>query len=143
MKVASILTVKGRDVFTILPESSILDAANMLKEKRVGALVVPGAKGTVAGILSERDIVRGLAAHGPAVLAMTVGDLMTRTVVTCAPDNAIEDVMNEMTSRRIRHLPVIEDGALAGMVSIGDVVNNRLGELHQETDMLRSYISSG
>lgn len=144
MQIATILKAKGTDVFTTSPDTKIIDLCRMLKDKRIGAVVVTGDDGAIAGIISERDIIHGLAGRGAAVLDRRVADLMTAEVVTCTAESTVHDVMNEMTSRRIRHLPVVaRDGSLAGMISIGDVVHNRLLELQSETDLLRTYITSG
>jgi CBS domain-containing protein len=109
--------------------------------ERIGAAVVTGDEGTVVGIISERDIVHGLSERGADLLNMRVGDLMTRAVVTCRPEQSLEDIMREMTSSRIRHLPVLQDGEMVGIVSIGDVVKNRLEELEKESGALRDYIT--
>ena len=140
MKVRNIIGDKGREVATIRSESTISTAANLLKLKGIGALVVSEDGSQVAGIISERDIVRGLVDHGHELLEMRVTELMTRTVKTCALDADVTEVMGEMTRSRVRHLPVLEKGALVGIVSIGDVVKNRLGELETETNVLRDFI---
>jgi CBS domain-containing protein len=143
MQVASILASKGRTVVTAKPDSSVPEIAQLLKTKRIGAAVVLDAGDNVIGIISERDLVHGLARHGARLLEMQVGELMTRDVVTCSPDLDIDEVMKEMTVSRIRHLPVVEGGRLAGIVSIGDVVKNRLDELADEADQLKRYIATG
>jgi CBS domain-containing protein len=140
MKVRNIIGDKGREVATIRSESTISTATNLLKLKGIGALVVSEDGSQVAGIISERDIVRGLVDHGHELLDMRVSELMTRTVKTCALDADVTEIMGEMTRSRVRHLPVLEKGALVGIVSIGDVVKNRLGELETETNVLRDYI---
>ncbi|MFI4985947.1 MAG: CBS domain-containing protein [Alphaproteobacteria bacterium] len=140
MQVAQILKSKGAAVTTVTPDVKIEDALHTLSRRRIGAVLVVGADDKVAGILSERDIIHGLANHGPRVLAMSVSEIMTRSVVTCTPENTVEEIMREMTNRRIRHLPVLDGGRLAGIISIGDVVKNRLEELSAESDMLRNYI---
>jgi CBS domain-containing protein len=141
MNVETILRTKGRDVATIGPEATIGEAVQRLGARGIGALIVSHDGAEVDGILSERDIVRGLADHGAALLSERVGDLMTRRVHTCTPEDAIEDLMGMMTQKRIRHLPVIKDGALCGIVSIGDVVKNRLDEIEFEASSLRSMIA--
>lgn len=140
MQVWQILGAKGAQVVTIGPEATIADAVASLKRKGIGALVVTDDAGGVIGILSERDVVRGLARHGSGVLDRRVGDLMSREVVTCGLESRVEELMRDMTMRRIRHLPVVEDGRLVGIVSIGDVVKTRLEELESETTLLREYI---
>ncbi|MBX6368862.1 MAG: CBS domain-containing protein [Rhodospirillales bacterium] len=141
MNVETILRTKGRDVATIGPDATIAEAVRRLGERDVGALVVSEDGLKVDGIISERDIVRGLADHGAALLSTRVGDLMTRRVHACSPEDAIEDLMGMMTQKRIRHLPVIRDGVLCGIVSIGDVVKNRLDEIEFEASNLRSMIA--
>jgi CBS domain-containing protein len=143
MQVASILASKGRNVVTAKPDTSIPEIAQLLKAKKIGAAVVVDAGERVVGIISERDLVHGLARHGAHLLEMRVGDLMTRDVVTCGPDLDIDEVMKEMTNSRIRHLPVVEGGRLAGIISIGDAVKNRLDELEDEANQLKRYIATG
>lgn len=140
MQVMQILKEKGAEVTTIAADAPIADAVRTLNEKRIGALVIIGRNGTIEGILSERDLVHALAERGTDVLAARVDDLMTRHVFTCTPETGIEELMRQMTRRRIRHLPVIRDGRLCGIVSIGDVVKNRLLELETEATTLREYI---
>ncbi len=143
MNVETILTGKGRDVLTIAPDATIADAVRMLEERRVGAVVVSTDGKAVSGILSERDIVHGLAKHGGALLDRRVDELMTRDVETCANRDTDREVLALMTERRFRHLPVVEDGALAGIVSIGDVVKSRLDGIAGEAEAMRDYISRG
>jgi CBS domain-containing protein len=143
MQVASILANKGRSVVTARPGTSVPEIAQLLKSKKIGAAVVVDDGGHVIGIISERDLVHGLARHGARLLDMHVGELMTRDVVTCGGDLAIDEVMKEMTNSRIRHLPVVEGGRLAGIISIGDVVKNRLDELEDEANQLKRYIATG
>jgi CBS domain-containing protein len=143
MQVASILASKGRNVVTAKPDTSIPEIAQLLKTKKIGAAVVVDAGDRVIGIISERDLVHGLARHGARLLDMHVGELMTRDVVACSSDLDIDEVMKEMTNSRIRHLPVIEGGRLAGIISIGDVVKNRLDELEDEANQLKRYIATG
>ena len=142
MTVDHILSAKGRDVTTIQPHRTLTEAIAVLAEKRIGAVVVTGADGRVQGILSERDIVRALA-QGAHALGDPVSRYMTARVVTCSGDMLIVDVMEEMTQGRFRHMPVVEGGRLAGLVSIGDVVKYRLAEFQHETDALREYITAG
>ena len=143
MNVETILAGKGRDVLTIAPDATIADAVRMLKARRVGAVVVSTDGKAVAGILSERDIVHGLAEHGGALLDHRVDRLMTRDMVTCTGGDTDREVLAQMTERRFRHLPVVEDGALAGIVSIGDVVKSRLDGIVNEAEAMRDYISRG
>ncbi len=137
MNVETILGSKGRDVLTIPPDASVLDASNNLSFRKIGALVVSHDGETALGILSERDIAIGMS--GAAVLSETVDSLMTRDLRTCALDDTMHEVLSVMTERRFRHLPVIEDGKLCGIVSIGDVVKSRLDEITREADAMREY----
>ena len=141
MNVDSILKTKGNVVVTVAPGEKISVAAAKLKREKIGALVVSEDGIGVNGILSERDIARALADHGAALGELSVGDLMTRNVITCTPDDTVEELMTTMTKHRIRHLPVMADGALCGIVSIGDVVKNRLEEIQREAESLRAYIA--
>ena len=141
MTVAVILKSKGSDVYTIAPDKSILEAARMLCERRIGALVVSGDGVTVSGIISERDIVRGLGEQGGDVLGRPVRDVMTADVITCTHDDSSSDLLERMTDRRIRHLPVVDSGRLAGMISIGDVVKHRLDAVTAEAEAMRDYIA--
>jgi CBS domain-containing protein len=140
MTVNDILLHKGSEVFTIEPVATVAAAVRMLSERRVGALVVTGADLHIVGIISERDIVRVLEENGPVVLSAHVSEIMTRRVVTCDRHETIAEIMGRMTSGKFRHVPVVEQGRLAGIVSIGDVVKARLSELEQEHDALREYI---
>lgn len=141
MLVRHIVSVSGADVATVRPDTTIADAAKLLKERNVGALVVTTEDGRLAGILSERDLVRGLPDHGADLLALKAKDRMTAEVTTCTPDDRVDDIMKLMTDGRFRHLPVVEEGKLIGIVSIGDVVKSRLEELESETTTLRQYIA--
>lgn len=141
MNVDAILRGKGRVVATIRPDQTISAALNGLCERNIGALVVSDDGDRVDGIISERDIVHGLADHGNALLSLSVAEVMTRRVTTCDPADSVADLMAEMTNRRIRHLPVVQDGRLVGIVSIGDLVKNRLDEIEYEARSLRSFIA--
>jgi CBS domain-containing protein len=143
MLIAQILAGKGSEVVSTRPEATIAEVAGLLKEKRIGAVVVTDADGKLCGIISERDLARGLAKYGSKLLDMKVGGLMTSDVVTCSPDDGIETLMQTMTDGRFRHLPVVKDGELTGIISIGDVVKHRLKELEAETHMLQDYIHGG
>ncbi len=143
MNVDAILRTKGTDVATTRPDATLADVAQVLSEKKIGALVVSADGATVDGIVSERDIVRKIAEHGAAALNMSIGDAMTRDVVTCTRKDSLQDLMSTMSGRRIRHLPVVEDGQLCGMVSIGDVVKLRLEEVESEAEALRGFITGG
>ncbi len=141
MNVDAILKVKGDAVVTIAPTATIAEAVEMLCRKRIGALVVSANGTEPQGILSERDILHGLGGRGAALLGRHVEELMTKTVVTCSPQDRVADLMALMTERRIRHLPVLRNGKLAGIISIGDVVKNRLDEIELETTSLKAYVA--
>lgn len=143
MKVATILKAKGDKVVTVHPDATIATVIQSMKLEGVGAVIVSADAVTLEGLISERDIVLGLGQHGGEVLAMLARELMNRSAATCTPESGIKEVMAEMTRRRTRHLPVVERGSLRGMVSIGDVVKNRLEEAQMEIDVLRdAYIAS-
>ncbi len=142
MIVKSIIDNKGRDVVTLEPGASLDTAAKLLAERRIGAVVVIGAEGRVVGILSERDIVRMIAERGTGAMQEQVAQVMTRKVVTCTLDESIHSIMERMTSGKFRHMPVIDQGRLAGIISIGDVVKHRIVEMEQESDALKSYIQT-
>lgn len=137
MKVESILTAKGRAVHTIGPKSSLLLAVHQLSSLGIGALVVTEDGRRADGLLGEREVVRGLAKHGPGLLDLRVTDVMARSVPVCSPGDTIQHVMREMTRSRNRHLPVVDAGGLCGLISIGDVVKHRLEELELEAAVLR------
>lgn len=141
MQVSAVLQTKGSGVHTIRPEATIGAAVERLRELGIGALVVSRNGRTVDGILSERDIVHGLAVHGADLLETAVAESMTARVRTCRRGDLVADVMSDMTTHRIRHVPVVENGALAGMISIGDVVKSRLDEITHEAEALREYIA--
>jgi len=143
MNVETILRDKGDWVATIRPNATIAAAIDMLNREGVGALVVSQDGGEVAGVLSERDIVRALGRHGEDLLSRAVEEIMTRDVITCEPGDTVGELMSEMTNRRIRHLPVVVEGKLRGIVSIGDVIKNRLDEVEFEASSLRSFIAGG
>jgi len=143
MKVETILKAKGGHVVTVQPNATVGTAIRRLKLERIGALVVSQNGVELQGMISERDIVLGLAEHGGGLLQLQVAELMTREVRTCTPQDSIKHVMGEMTRSRVRHLPVIEHGKLVGVVSIGDVVKNRLEEVELEASVLRdAYIAA-
>ena len=139
MSIQSILNHKGIKVITIAPDTRVGAAAHRLRLEHIGAVVVTGEGLRIEGILSERDIVEGLTEHGAEVIDLPVSALMSRNVHTCKPDAEIRDVMRLMTLHRIRHVPVVENGALRGIVSIGDVVKSRLEDMELETNVLRDY----
>lgn len=141
MNVAAILRQKGRAVTTSSPAATLLEVANKLAAKRIGAIVVVGPRGEVAGIISERDIIRALAESGPDSLTRPVSESMTRQVVTCQETDTLDELMAMMTARRFRHLPVLTDGALVGIISIGDVVKHHVAEVEMEATAMREYIT--
>ena len=144
MNVETILTSKGSDVATITQQASLADAVAQLRDRGIGALVVSNDGRHIDGILSERDVVRSLAAHGASALGRTVASVMSTSVVTCRCGDSVEELMASMTESRFRHLPVVDDDAtLSGIISIGDVVKARLGQLQSENQALTEYIHQG
>lgn len=143
MNVAAILRTKGNSVETAQPDWPVSQACTRLTELGIGALVVSADGKQVDGIISERDVIRHLARAGAGILDLRVADIMVSEVVTCASDDNIAHLMETMTEHRIRHLPVVEDGALIGLVSIGDVVKHRIRETEQEAEALKAYIATG
>jgi CBS domain-containing protein len=141
MTVLSILSEKGREVATIAPERSMAEAASLLSERRIGAVIVTGPAHDVAGILSERDIVHAIARQGATALTEPVSRFMTSRVQTCREDTTINAVMELMTAGKFRHMPVVDDGRLCGIVSIGDIVKRRVAEIEAEHRALRDYIA--
>ena len=143
MLVSHILKEKGRDVLAIPPEATLFEAARVLTLNRIGALLVRDPKGALRGIISERDIVRAIAEEGASALALTVGERMTKDVATCEESDTIAEIMETMTRCRFRHMPVVEGGRVAGIVSIGDVVKIRIAETMREAQALKDYIATG
>ena len=142
MIVNRILSLKGRDVATIEPGRSLSEAARILAERRIGALLIVDGHRPVTGIISERDIVRAVATQGAKALDEPVSRFMTEKVVTCTGETSINDVMELMTQQKFRHIPVVEGGRLTGIVSIGDVVKLRLEEVEAETQAIKEYIAT-
>jgi CBS domain-containing protein len=142
MIVNRILSLKGREVATIEPSRSLSEAARVLAERRIGALLIVDGERPVTGIISERDIVRAVAMHGAKALDEPVARFMTEKVVTCTGETSINDVMELMTQQKFRHIPVLESGRLSGIVSIGDVVKLRLEEVEAETQAIKEYIAT-
>lgn len=140
MNVKAILAAKGGDVICIEPTADLAAAAKLLVQHRIGAVVICGAGGRLSGILSERDIVRALSEHGADALALSVAQVMTRNVATCGEDESVAGIMEKMTAGKFRHLPVVTSGRLVGLVSIGDVVKQRVEEVEGESDAMRDYI---
>jgi CBS domain-containing protein len=141
-KVSSVLKHKGHGVVTVAPQQTIAWVVKVLAQNRIGAVPVINEEGQLIGIISERDIIRGMSEHADAVLTLAVDQLMTRDVKTCSSEDQLVDIMQVMTLQRVRHLPVIQNGALDGIVSIGDVVKQRLEEVQSEAEDLRRYIRS-
>ena len=142
MTVNIILTAKGREVATIEPNATLANAVQLLAEKRIGAAVILGAEHRVIGMISERDIVSALAERGAAALAEPVSRMMIRRVETCNESEPVANIMLRMTEGKFRHVPVVDQGRLVGIVSIGDVVKHRLQEMEQESTAMREYIST-
>ena len=142
MTVKTILSTKGSEVITIGPNATLEEAIAVLNKHRIGAVVVLGAEQRVIGILSERDIVRALADRGAAAVKEPLAQTMTRVVVTCGEADTVSEIMERMTRGRFRHIPVVEQDRLIGIISIGDVVKQRLGEMERESEALRDYIQT-
>ena len=143
MYVKNILARKGSDVVSISPNSTMLELSKVLRENKIGAILACETDGKMCGVVSERDIVIAIARSGAGILDKPVGDYMTTGVYTCTAEDTIKHVMEVMTSRRIRHLPVVgEDGSIAGMISIGDVVKERMSETEAEAEALKAYIAT-
>ncbi len=143
MTVAMILKSKGSEVHTIHTDISVEEATRLLRELHVGALVATSDGGTIAGVFSERDLVRAITTDGNAALNNPISAYMTRAVVTAGMQDTLDSLMERMTGRRIRHLPVVEDGQLKGIISIGDIVKAKIAESEFEAKALKEYISAG
>jgi len=143
MNAASILKAKGSSVVTVKPAASLEEAARLLTERGIGCVVVSERGTGPVGILSERDIVREVALGGAAALKSTVASAMSKPIHTCQGDDTVDHLMAVMTARRFRHVPVVEDGELVGIVSIGDVVKFKIAEAEMETEAMRAYITTG
>ncbi|MAU40105.1 MAG: inosine-5-monophosphate dehydrogenase [Kordiimonas sp.] len=143
MFVSNILQRKGHDVISIKPGVTIQEAARVLRENKIGAIIVCKEDGKMCGVLSERDIIIALAKKGAAVLDHMVSEYMTEGVYTCGPDDDMSSVMSLMTSRRIRHVPVVQDEKVIGIISIGDAVKQRIAETEAEAEALKQYITTG
>jgi len=142
MTVASILADKGHDIVTATETDTIGDICRRLTEHRFGAILVTNPDGAIGGILSERDIVKACARHGASALDSSAADLMTRDVVTVTPGDTITTVMERMTAGRFRHMPVLNEGRVVGVISIGDVVKHRIAQAEREAEEMRSYIAT-
>jgi CBS domain-containing protein len=142
MLVKNILGEKGREVISISSDATLSEATRLLARRRIGAIVVRDETGALAGILSERDVVRAVADESVTALARPVSAYMTRAVATCSENDTVEDLMEMMTMGRFRHLPVVDNDVITGMISIGDVVKTRIAETVQEATSLRAYITA-
>ncbi|RDV05341.1 CBS domain-containing protein [Undibacter mobilis] len=142
MNVKTILAAKGGDIISIEPTADLAAAAKLLSKHRIGAVVICGAGGRLSGILSERDIVRAVAEHGASALAIPVGQVMTRNVITCGENDSISDLMERMTAGKFRHMPVLKSDRLIGVISIGDVVKSRVQEIESDAAAMRDYIQT-
>jgi CBS domain-containing protein len=140
MTVGEILSRKGSDVVTADPAATLSDAVQLLAARRIGAVVITGADRRIVGILSERDIVRTLAEKGAHALNQPIAEVMTRKVITCGVGETVPEIMERMTVGKFRHVPVVEQGRLAGIISIGDVVKSRVQQMEQESAALQEYI---
>lgn len=143
MNVAAILSEKGRDVATAPPQTTLLEISKILTKHGIGSIVILDDAKAVVGIVSERDIVRTISNDGIEVLSQPVSGCMTKDVVTCQEDNTVDWIMSEMSAKRFRHMPVVENGELVGIVSIGDVVRRRIAEAEMEAASMRQYIATG
>ncbi|CDZ27296.1 CBS domain-containing protein [Neorhizobium galegae] len=139
--VKNMLDAKGRDVVTVGPDKTLLEVAGILNDKKIGAVVVTGMEGRIAGIFTERDLVRAVAGKGAAVLDQPVKSAMTTSVQRCKDETTVDELMGMMSSGRFRHVPVEQDGKLAGIISIGDVVKSRIREIELEAEQIKAYIA--
>lgn len=142
MKVETILHVKGTEVFAVLDTNTVADAVELLHAKNIGAVVVKSENGSAVGILSERDVVRNLKTSGANLLNASVRACMTPLLHTCSPHDSVDHLMAMMTEKRVRHIPVIDNGEMIGLVSIGDIVKRKIEETEQEAAALKQYIAS-
>jgi CBS domain-containing protein len=143
MNVATILKHKGSGVFTTTSDKSLLDIAKLLAQHGIGCLVIVGDDDSISGMVSERDLLRAISQGGPEVLKAPVSDFMTKTVITARESDTVDQLMTEMTTRRFRHMPVVERGRLVGLVSIGDLVKIQIAEIEMEAAMTREYTGLG
>ncbi len=142
MTIDQILNDKGTEIISVKSSETLTDAAKVLDVKRIGAVVALDDNGGIVGVLSERDIVRLMARQGAAALTLKVGDAMTRNVITVESSTSVDDALQLMTERRIRHLPILRDGKLSGFVSIGDLVKWKIAETEAEAEAMKSYLSA-
>lgn len=142
MKIETILEAKGSTVYSVRADDSIADAIKLLNQHNIGVVVVVDDKDAIAGILSERDVVRNMADDGGAIMQARVSKCMTANPFTCTPDSTVDELMQLMTRRRIRHVPVVDQGRITGLISIGDVVKRKIEEAEEEAAAMREYIAS-
>lgn len=142
MYVRNVLQNKGHEIISVSPGNSLLEVAKTLRENKIGAVLVCEGESRMCGVLSERDIIIAIAKHGGEILTGKVSEFMTEGVYTCALDDDMKSVMEQMTRRRIRHLPVVEEGNVVGLISIGDVVKHRMAETEAEQEALMTYIAT-
>lgn len=142
MTIAAVLARKGNEVVMADESMSIRDVVGLLHQRSIGAVLITNESSDVIGVLSERDVIHGLATHGPALLDMPARTIMTSPVITCRPTDSVRQVLTLITERRFRHVPVVEDGRLVGLVSIGDLVKRRIEDVEQEAEALKSYIAT-
>lgn len=142
MYVRNVLQYKGHQIISVLPDNSLMEVAKTLRENKIGAVLVREDDGHMCGVLSERDIIIAIAKHGSDILTGKVCDFMTEGVYTCTPEDDMKTVMEKMTNKRVRHLPVLEDGNIVGVISIGDVVKRRIAESEAESEAMITYITS-
>ena len=143
MLVSALIKEKGAGVITTGPATTVSEVADIIARERIGAVVVTEQDDQVVGSIAERDIVNGLSKRGTGLLDLPISDIMTRDVFTCATTEDVNQLRREMTNRRARHIPIVEEGKLIGIISIGDIVKNRLDELESETQQMRDYIATG
>lgn len=141
MHIGHILNLKGRNVITLSPQATVSEAAELLAEQNVGITVIAGDDGAIQGVISERDIARGIVRFGAELLGMSVKDVMTTEVITCPQDTSVGDILLLMTTHEIRHIPIVDDDGLVGVISMRDVVDTRLGELETENESLRQLLT--
>ena len=141
MTVAAILSGKGHDTITANADTPLSDICETLAKHKIGAVVVCSGDKRIEGIVSERDVVRAIGTQGTSSLSLPVSSVMTKEVVTCSEDNSVNEVMARMTQGRFRHMPVVKDGKLAGVISIGDVVKHKIAQVELEAEQMRNYIS--
>ena len=143
MYVKNVLQYKGHQIISVAPDNSLLEVAKTLRENKIGAVLVCEGEGRMCGVLSERDIIIAIAKHGGGILTGKVSDFMTEGVYTCSLEDDMKKVMAQMTDKRIRHLPVVDEGKVVGVISIGDVVKQRMAETEAESEAMMTYITTG